>query len=144
MPTEFIQLAVGYYESVNRRDFSFYDATFTEDVAFALVGGASGTGRDTIRFADQIWVRAASDFRIEGIYHLGDGNRVVCHNRALGTHDGILVMPDGSEVPPTGMTFNIPYFASFEIRRGQIASELIYIDRMELAEQLGLLDAAHA
>lgn len=136
-----IDLAVSYYEALNRRDFNFYDDLFTDDVAFAAVGGVTGSGKATIAFFDRIWTTAFSDFTITGIYHLGDGDRVVCHNRATGTHDGTLAMPDGSEVPATGRRLDAPYFASFEMRNGRICHEHIYFDRMLLAEQLGLLPA---
>jgi ketosteroid isomerase-like protein len=136
-----IDLAVGYYEALNRRDFTFYDGVFTDDVVFEAVGGVSGSGKETVTFFDRIWTTAFSDFHIAGTYHLGDGDRVVCHNRATGTHDGTLVMPDGGEVPPTGRTLDAPFFASFEVRDGRLCHEHIYFDRMLLAEQLGLLPA---
>jgi len=139
-----IELAISYYEALNRRDFDAYNVLFADDVTFEAVGGVAGSGLATVKFFDNIWPAAFSDFTVERIYHLGDGNRVVCHNRATGTHDGTLLMPDGSEVPATGHKVNAPYFASFEIRNGKIVSEHIYFDRMLLAEQLGLIPLVNA
>ena len=139
-----IELAISYYEALNRRAFDAYNVLFADDVTFEAAGGVAGSGLETVKFFDHIWPAAFSDFTIEGIYHLGDGNRVVCYNRATGTHDGTLLMPDGSEVPATGHKFNAPYFASFEVRNGKIVSAHIYFDRMLLAEQLGLIPVASA
>ena len=136
-----IALAVGYYEALNRRDFGFYDAVFTDEVTLAAPGGVTGAGKPFVQHFDSIWTTAFSDFTITGIYHLADGDRVVCHNRASGTHDGVLVMPDGTEVPPSGRRFEAPYFASFVVRDGKLCHEHVYFDRMLLAEQLGLLPA---
>ena len=129
---------------VQPRDFDAYDDMFADDVAFESVGGVSGTGVETVKFFDNIWVNAASDWNIEGIYHLRDGDRVVCHNRASGIHDGTLLLPDESEVPATGNKVDAKYFASFEVRDGKIVSELIYFDRIILVEQLRLDLAASA
>ena len=139
-----VELVISYYEAFNRRDFDAYDDMFADDVAFESVGGVSGTGVETVKFFDNIWVNAASDWNIEGIYHLRDGDRVVCHNRASGIHDGTLLLPDESEVPATGNKVDAKYFASFEVRDGKIVSELIYFDRIILVEQLRLDLAASA
>jgi steroid delta-isomerase-like uncharacterized protein len=133
-----VERIIGYYEAFNARDFDAYDEKFANDVGFESVGGVTGTGVATVKFFDQIWTKAMSDFTVVGGYHLGDGDRVVCHNRATGTHDGTLLLPDGSEVPATGNRLDAPYFASFELRNGQIVSESIYFDRMLLIEQLQL------
>ncbi len=139
MHTVNIQLAIDYYEALNRRDFGFYDSLFTADVTLTAPGAVHLQGKSGVAAFDQIWTAAFSDFTIIGGFHVADDHRIVCHNRATGTHDGTLVMPDGSEVAPTGRRLDAPYFASFDVRDGQFSSQLVYFDRMLLAEQLGLL-----
>jgi len=134
-----IQLAVGYYEAINRRDASVYAERFTDDATLTAPGGVHARGPEAIAAFDSVWTGAFSDFTIVGDFHVADGGRVVCYNRATGTHDGTLVMPDGSEVPPTGRRLDAPFFGAFEVRDGRIASQLIYFDRMIVAESLGLL-----
>ena len=136
-----IQLAVNYYEALNRRDFAVYDTLLTDDVTLTAPGGVRVHGKQPVAAFDQNWTVAFSDFTIIGGFHLADDERIVCYNRATGTHDGTLVMPDGSEVPATGRRLDAPYFASFDVRDGRLASELVYFDRMLLAEELGLLPA---
>lgn len=139
-----VELIISYYEAFNRRDFDAYDDKFGPDVSFRSVGGVAGTGVEAVKSFDTGWTRAMSDFIVVGGYHVGDGDRVVCHNRATGVHDGLLLLPDGSQVPPTGHRLDAPYFASFEVRGGRIVSEEIYFDRMLLIEQLQLDLAATA
>lgn len=139
-----VDLIVSYYEALNSRDFDAYDDKFAPGVSFKSVGGVTGTGVETVKAFDRGWTTAMSDFTVTGGYHLGDGDRVVCHNIATGTHDGTLLLPDGSEVPATGHRVEAPYFASFEVRDGKIVSEEIYLDRLLLIEglQLDLAPAA--
>lgn len=134
-----IQLAVDYYEALNRRDFGVYDSLVTADITLSAPGGVHVHGAPAVAAFDRVWTAAFSDFTITGGFHLADDERIVCHNRATGTHDGTLVMPDGSEVAPTGRRLDAPYFASFDVRDGRLSSELVYFDRMLLAEQLGLV-----
>ncbi len=134
-----IDLVVRYYEALNARRLDHYDELFDPDVHFTSVGGVEGTGVDLVKFFDQVWLTASSDFTITGLFHVADGDRVVCHNHARGVHDGTLLMPDGTEVPATGAMLDGPYFASFVIRDGKIVDEQIYIDRMMIAEALGLV-----
>lgn len=139
-----VELIIRYYEALNRRDFGAYDDMFAPDVSLRSVGDVTGTGVEAVKSFDRGWTTAMSNFTVVGGYHLGDGDRVVCHNRATGVHDGLLVLPDGSDVPPTGHRVDAPYFASFEVRGGRIVSEEIYFDRMLLIEQLQLDLAATA
>ncbi len=134
-----IQLAVDYYEAINRRDFGVYDSLMTADITLSAPGGVHVQGTPAVAAFDRVWTAAFSDFTIIGGFHLADDQHIVCYNRATGTHDGTLVMPDGSEVAPTGRHLDAPYFASFDVRDGHLSSQLIYFDRMLLAEQLGLV-----
>ena len=134
-----IELVTRYYEHMNDRALERYDDTHHPDVALWSVGGVEAAGIDAVRAFDSVWLTASSDFHVEGLFHLAGDGRVVCHNRALGTHDGVLRLPDGTEVAATGVTIGGPYFASFEVRDGKIASESVYFDRMLIAEQVGLV-----
>jgi len=138
MSNQNIQLAIRYYAALNARDFGAYDQIFSPNVEIEGVGGARGTGIEAVKAFDRVWVDGASNFKIHGIFHVGDGDRVVCHNRAEGIHDGVLRLP-GGDVPATGRTIGGVYFAAFQIRAERIATALIYFDRMVIAEQLGVV-----
>jgi predicted ester cyclase len=55
------------------------------------------------------------------------------------THTGPLVMPDGTEVPPTGKRVEAKGMELVQWRDGKLAVHHMYYDNMALAGQLGLL-----
>jgi steroid delta-isomerase-like uncharacterized protein len=57
----------------------------------------------------------------------------------VGTHTGPLVMPDGTEVPPTGKPVELKGMELAQMRDGKIAVHHGYWDNMAVAQQLGLL-----
>ena len=56
-----------------------------------------------------------------------------------GTHTGRLVMPDGTELPPTGKRIELKGMELVQLRDGKVAVHHGYWDNMALAGQLGLL-----
>ena len=60
----------------------------------------------------------------------------------VGTHTGPLVMPDGTELPPTGARIEIKGMELVQHRDGKIAVHHMYYDNMAVAGQLGLLPEA--
>ena len=60
----------------------------------------------------------------------------------VGTHTGPLVMPDGTELPPTGKRIKIKGMDLVQHRDGKIAVYHMYYDNMAVAGQLGLLPEA--
>ena len=60
----------------------------------------------------------------------------------LATHSGPLVMPDGTELPPTGARIEIKGMELVQHRDGKIAVHHMYYDNMAVAGQLGLLPGA--
>jgi steroid delta-isomerase-like uncharacterized protein len=59
-----------------------------------------------------------------------------------GTHTGPLVMPDGTEVPPTGRRVEFKGMELVQLRDGKVAVHHSYWDNMALIRQLGLLPEA--
>ena len=57
----------------------------------------------------------------------------------VGTHTGVLVMPDGSEVPPTGRHIEINGMEFVEVRDGKIVVDNLYYDMLSIGVQVGLL-----
>ena len=60
----------------------------------------------------------------------------------IATHTGPLVMPDGTELPPTGKRIEIKGMDLVQHRDGKIAVFHMYYDNMAVAGQLGLLPEA--
>jgi len=59
-----------------------------------------------------------------------------------GTNTGPLVMPDGTELPPTGKRIEIKGMELVQIRDGKVAVHHEYWDNMAFATQLGILPQA--
>ena len=60
----------------------------------------------------------------------------------VGTHTGPLVMPDGTELPPTGKRIELKGMELVQLRGGKIAVHRLYWDNMAVAGQLGVLPGA--
>jgi ketosteroid isomerase-like protein len=48
-------------------------------------------------------------------------------------------MPDGTELPPTGKTVEIPWVSILAVRDGNVASERDYFDQAAFMGQVGLM-----
>jgi len=59
-----------------------------------------------------------------------------------GTHTGPLVMPDGTELPPTGKRVELRGMELVQVRDGKVAVHHQYWDSMAVAGQLGVLPQA--
>jgi ketosteroid isomerase-like protein len=55
-----------------------------------------------------------------------------------GTHTGVLVGPDGSEIAPTGRQISLGGAGIHTVRDGRIVSSRFYYDTLELLTQLGV------
>jgi steroid delta-isomerase-like uncharacterized protein len=56
----------------------------------------------------------------------------------VGTQTGVLPMPDGNEVPPTGRHHEINGMEFVEVRDGKIVVDNLYYDMLSIGVQLGL------
>jgi predicted ester cyclase len=57
----------------------------------------------------------------------------------VGTHTGSLVLPDGTELPPTGKRVEVQGMELVRVRDGKIVVDNLYFDNLAVAAQLGLL-----
>jgi steroid delta-isomerase-like uncharacterized protein len=55
-----------------------------------------------------------------------------------GTNTGPVTMPDGSEIPPTGKSFEISFCEVWRFRNGKVGRLDNYADNLQLLQQLGL------
>ena len=64
-----------------------------------------------------------------------EDDKVVVRARVKGTHQGDLM-----GIPPTGKSIDLPFSAIYQIKDKKIAKGWLFVDRMELMEQLGLMN----
>lgn len=56
-----------------------------------------------------------------------------------GTHTGPFLLPDGSQLPPTGKRVEINGMELVQVRDGKIVVDNLYYDSMAIVAQLGLV-----
>jgi len=67
------------------------------------------------------------------------GDTIAAEYTSVATNTGPLVMPDGTELPPTGKQIETKGMELVQLRDGKIAVHHMYWDNMAVARQLGLL-----
>ena len=68
-----------------------------------------------------------------------EGDTVVAEWTWRGTNTGPLTTPDGTEIPATGNTVELPGVAVVTVKDGRIVSERDYADMAAMMTQLGLM-----
>jgi steroid delta-isomerase-like uncharacterized protein len=122
----------------NNGDLDAMAALYSSD---AVLVGPDGRyeGSDAIRkqWADQM--AAFPGAQVENTSEIEDGDTVVTEFVFRGTNSGALVLPDGSELPATGKSVEIPGVTIAKVADGKIVSETMYYDNMVTYAALGLL-----
>lgn len=65
--------------------------------------------------------------------YICENDKVVVRARVKGTHTGDLM-----GIPPTGKTIDLPFSVIYQVRDEKIVKGWLFIDRMDLMEQLGI------
>jgi steroid delta-isomerase-like uncharacterized protein len=95
--------------------------------------------------ASQAWAflgvfrTAFPDLHLAVTRTVAQGDDVVAHWTATGTHTGPLRTPSGNSVPPTGKKVVVVGSTTFELKAGKIAHDWIFWDMTSLLGQLGLM-----
>lgn len=99
--------------------------------------GMQARGRGEVLGIARVFWDAFPDARNEVGRLISDGPIVSAEGTFSGTHTGSLMTPQG-EVPPTGRHVEFRWSATCETRDGELVSEHLYFDQLELLTQLGL------
>jgi uncharacterized protein (TIGR02246 family) len=125
-------------ERFNAHDLDAIDDSYAEDAEFKGPGGMVLKGRAQIREFTKGWFQGFPDCQLRTVNVIESGDSIVEEGLFIGTHTGVFPTPMG-EIPPTGRRVEGAFVDVFEIRDGQIVSDRLSFDRMELMEQLGLM-----
>ena len=131
---------IGFY---NAGDVEGLVNSYTEDATrvtpFGTFKGRAaireGLSRDKVAFPDRTMT---VDVCVE------QGDTIAAEWTVASTHTGPLVMPDGTELPPTGRRVEIKGMELVQVRDGKAAVHHQYWDNMAVAGQLGMLPEAAA
>jgi predicted ester cyclase len=87
---------------------------------------------------NQGYMSAFPDARIEVTLMIAQGDYVVAHYNASGTHTEPLRMSGGNSVAATGKKFAVKRCSTYELQGGKILRQWDFADMISLFSQLGL------
>ena len=129
---------IGFY---NAGDVESMVNLYTEDATRVAPFGTF-EGRAAIREALSRDKAAFPDHTMTVDVIVQQGDTIAAEWTVAGTHTGPLVMPDGTELPPTGKRVELKGMELVQFRDGKVAVHHEYWDNMAVAGQLGVLPGA--
>jgi steroid delta-isomerase-like uncharacterized protein len=130
-----------YVERHNAGDLDGVMDLYAED-AVQLMPDGTFEGRGAIRDRLAKELDAFSDLAHRVVSYVEEGDAFADEWVFVGTHTGPLVLPDGSELPPTGKRVEMPGMEFVAMRDGKIVADNLYYDNLAVAAQFGLLPEA--
>ena len=127
-----------YVELYNAGDLDGVMDLYAEDSVQLMTDGTF-EGRSAIhdRLAKEL--AAFSDIAHRYVSYVEQGDAFADEWVFVGTHTGPLVLPDGTELPPTGKRVEVKGMELVRVRDGKIVVDNLYYDNLAVAAQLGLL-----
>jgi steroid delta-isomerase-like uncharacterized protein len=119
-------------------DWAGMASLYASDALF-VVPNARCEGREAIRAWLEALERPFPDGVTETSRMVEEGDTLVAEYIWRGTNTGPLPMPDGTEIPATGKTMELPGVAVATVRDGKIVNEQDYFDMAAMMSQLGLM-----
>ncbi|HLE29553.1 MAG TPA: ester cyclase [Anaerolineales bacterium] len=134
-----IKAAQAFIEAWNAGDLSRGDA-YEADNFMAEGPGAPGPMNSAQNRAyTQNFLTAFPDSKFEVTLTIAQGDHVVTHWKASGTHKGPLGTPSGGAIPPTGKMATVMGSTTAEVKNGKVTRSWTYWDMTSLLTQLGLM-----
>ena len=127
-----------YVELYNAGDLDGVLDLYAEDAVQMMPDGTfEGRGAIRARLAQEL--TSFSDLAHRVVSYVEQGDAFADEWVFVGTHTGPLVLPDGTEVPPTGTRVEVPGMELVRVRDGLVVVDNLYYDTLAPAAQLGLL-----
>ena len=127
-----------YVERYNARDLDGVMDLYADDAVQGMPDGIF-TGRAAIRERLAMELAACPDVHHTVRSFVGDDDFFADEWTFAGTHTGPFVMPDGTEVPPTGKHLEVQGMEVVRVRDGKIVLNTLYYDMLSVVAQMGLL-----
>ena len=127
-----------YVERYNAEDLDGVMDLYAED-SVQLMPDGFFEGRSAIRDRLAKELDAFSDLAHRVVSYIEEGDTFADEWVFVGTHTGLVVLPDGTEVPPTGKRVEVQGMELVRIRDSKIAVDNLYYDNLAVAAQLGFL-----
>ena len=127
-----------YVELYNAGDLDAVMDLYAED-AVQIMPDGTFEGRSAIRERLARDLAAFSDVAYTVRSFVEQGDAFADEWTFAGTHTGPLLLPDGTQLPPTGKRVEIKGMELVQVRDGKIVIDNLYYDAMAVLAQLGLL-----
>ncbi|HET6658493.1 MAG TPA: ester cyclase [Rubrobacter sp.] len=134
------QIALSIFEALNTRDLSVWSKHLAEDYTAVHPGVSIPLNKTMSIGYNQRFVTAFPDIHFEVLQVLAEGDYVLIHWRASGTHAERLATMTGQTIPPTRRSMTVSGVGLAEVRDGKIVREWSYWDQLSLLAQLGITE----
>jgi len=127
-----------YVERYNARDLDACMDLYAQD-AVQLMPDGLFEGRAVIRDRLTQELAAFPDIEWGLVSYVEQGDAFADEWTFAGTHAGLLLLPDGTELAPTGRRVQVRGMELVRMRGDKIVVDNLYYDNLSVAAQLGLL-----
>ena len=134
-----VKLVRTFFDNISAHDVSRNDALKGEGYVFEGPGFAGRVDWDAGQRYIQNFINAFPDLHFDLTLTVAQGDYVVAHWTATGTHDGPLMSPSGNVVPPTHKRVTTLGSSTFEMKNGKLLHGWTFWDMAGFLVQLGLM-----
>jgi predicted ester cyclase len=134
------QIALSLLQAINARDLRLWSRHLAEDYIAEHPGVSIPLDNTRSMGYNQRFVTALPDIHLEVLHVLAEGDHVLIHWRASGTHTERLATLTGETIPPTRRRVRVSGALLTEVRDGKIVHEWTYWDQLSLLAQLGITE----
>ena len=132
------EIALSLLEALNARDLSLWSRNLAEDYIAEHPGVSIPLNKTRSMGYQQRFVTALPDIHLEVLHILAEGDHVLIHWTASGTHAERLATLTGETIPPTRRRVRVSGALLTEVTDSKIVREWIYWDQLSLLAQLGI------
>lgn len=123
-------------EALNQANPDTLDETHDPNAVWHGPGGKEIRGITGIKEMVSGYTTAFPDLKMTVEDLVAEGDRIACHWRVVGTHDGPL-----GDIPATGRKIDIHGHIVSRFKRGKIVEEFESFDELGMLKQLGVVEA---
>lgn len=120
-------------EAIGRQDLAAARLAWADDIVERFPDRTCH-GPDEVAAYFQEAYDGISEWSFEAVAVVGDGEDVLARWRLAGVHSGTLL-----GIAPTGRRVSVDGLDHFVVRDGKVVSNFVVFDRMQYANQLGIL-----
>ena len=136
---ENIKVMQASFDALNAHDLDRWSQFQSGDYMAEAPGATGSMNQEQTRMLNQGFFTAFPDLHFELTRTIAQGDFVVTHWKATGTHTGPMRTPSGGSIPPTGKKGMVTGSTTAEIKNGKVTRAWTFWDMASLLGQLGLL-----